>query len=316
VTRAVPFRSLVLLVGAISIFLLAGCGDDEPGAAARTSTSAPPVFPVTVEAEQGEVTIERRPEHIVSLSPSLTEMLYAIDAGDQVVAVDRFSDHPAGTPTTDLSGFRPNVEAIAGYDPDLVVLANDRDGVVDALGNLGIPTLLLSSPAHLDGVYDQIELLGTATGHAEQATTVATNLRDDLERIAATASDPDEPVPYYYELSDTYHSVTSDTFIGEILGLAGLASIADEADPAAGGFPQLTAEYVLDADPELIFLAHAGGDTPTPDEVAARPGWDQLQAVQDDRVIVLEPDLASRWGPRLSELLQVVVDATRSGPSG
>ncbi|MGH9250228.1 MAG: ABC transporter substrate-binding protein, partial [Acidimicrobiales bacterium] len=277
----------------------------EARAAARNAA-----FPVVVTAENGDVELTAQPQRIVSLSPSLTELLFAIEAGDQVVAVDQYSDFPAGTPVTDLSGFQPNVEAIGGYQPDVVVVASDRDGVVDALGGLGIPTLLLSSADGLDDVYDQIETLGAATGHADAAGALADRLRVDLDEIAASVPERDEPLRYFYELSEGLHSVTSDTFIGEVLGLAGLTSIADGVDDTAGGFPQLSTEYVLDADPDVVFLAHTDGTGQDPAEVAARPGWSELGAARNGNLVVLDPDISSRWGPRLVELLRAVVAAT------
>jgi cobalamin transport system substrate-binding protein len=292
----------------------AGCGDDGDTASSEAAAARPAgteaAFPVVVSADNGDVEIAEQPQRIVSLSPSLTELLFAIDAGDQVVAVDKHSDFPAGTPLTDLSGFQPNVEAIGGYEPDLVVVAGDRDGVVPALDTLGIPTLLLPSAASLDDVYGQIDVLGAATGHPDAATTLAAGLRSDLERLAASVPERDEQLSYFYELSDDLYTVTSDTFVGELLGLAGMTSIADAVDNAAGGFPQLSAEYVVDADPDVIFLAHTDGTRQDPGEVAARPGWSQLRAVQNDAVIVLDPDVSSRWGPRIVELLRDVVDAT------
>lgn len=308
-------RPILVLIVALAA-LLAACGADttaDTAAPATEASAAAPEFPVSVVADQGTVDIATRPTRIVSLSPSLTEILYAIGAADQVVAVDKFSDHPAGTPVTDLSGFRPNVEAIGSYRPDLVVLANDRDGIVDALANLDVPTLLLGSPAHLRDVYDQITTLGEATGHADDADELADSLRTELQTVADEAPEREEPLRYFYEVSDTYHSVTSGTFTGELLGLVGLHSIADDAPDAAGGYPQLSAEAVLRADPDVVFLAHAGPLNPTPAEVAARPGWDQLAAVREGRVIALDPDLASRWGPRIVDLLGSVVDALRSG---
>jgi len=308
-------RSLLAAV-ALSTVLLGACGDStdtQAEDAPTTTTTAPASYPVSVVADQGQVTIPARPSRIVSLSPSLTEILYAIGAGDQVVAVDKFSDHPDGTPKTDLSGFRPNVEAIGGYQPDLVVLASDKDGIVDVLTNLDVPTLLLGSPAHLPDVYDQVTTLGAATGNLRAATELAETMREDLQRIAKAVPERDTPLRYFYEVSDTYHSVTSETFTGQLLRLVGLRSIADDAPDPAGGYPQLSAESVLRADPDLIFLAHAGTPNPTPAEVAGRPGWSQLAAVRNGRVIALDADLASRWGPRIVELLQAVVDALPAG---
>jgi iron complex transport system substrate-binding protein len=175
---------------------------------------------------------------------------------------------------------------------------------------VGIPTLLLPSAASLDDVYRQIDVLGAATGHSDTAGTLAADLRSELERLAASVPESDRQLRYFYELSDDLYTVTSDTFIGELLGLAGMASIADAVNDTAGGFPRLSAEYVLDADPDVIFLAHTDGTGQDPAEVAARPGWDELQAVRSDAVVVLDADISSRWGPRIVELLAAVVDAT------
>ena len=299
---------------------LSACGGDDDGAATRATTTAAPVttaapepaFPVVVDAENGEVEIAAAPQRVVSLSASLTELLFAIGAGDQVLAVDEHSDFPAGTPVSDLSGFRPNVEAIAGYEPDLVVLASDREGVVDALAGLGIPTLWLPSADSLDDVYREIGVLGQATGHVDAATALAGQMRTDLADIEASVPEREQSLRYFYELSDSFHSATSETFIGEVLGLAGLASIADGVDAAAGGFPQLSAEYVLDADPDVIFLAHTDGTGQDPAEVAARPGWGDLRAVKNGAVVVLDTDVATRWGPRIVDLLRSVVDMTNT----
>jgi iron complex transport system substrate-binding protein len=303
-------RTALLLVGGLLSLLLSACGGDSADDTADAVTPAQTsTFPVTVQADQGPVTIEQQPARIVSLSPSLTEMLFAIDAGDQVVAVDSNSDYPAGVPKTELSGFRPNAEAIAGYQPDLVVVSGDRNGLVTALTNLSIPVVVLPSPDHIDEVYEQIELLGDATGHPDDAGDVAETMRAELKEFADDAPTRTKPVAYYYELSDTYHSVTSSTFIGEIMKLAGLESIADKAPDAAGGFPQLSPEYVVDANPLVIFLSYPGGNA-DPVAVAGRPGWSTVDAIEAGHVIVLESDLASRWGPRLPQLLKTVIDET------
>ena len=323
----------LLLAGAL---VLASCGDDSSGSASPTTATAPTAvdgatdpdgadpgdsptsvatFPVTVEGENGAVELAAQPTRIVSLSASVTEVLFSIDAGDQVIAVDQYSDHPAGTPITDLSGFRPNIEAIGGYEPDLVVVSSDRDGLVDALTGVGIPVVLLSSPDDLASLYDHIAVLGAATGHPAEAQALVEQMRTDIDALAAEAPDRDAPLPYFYELSEGHHSITSDTFVGELLARAGLVSIGDGVDEAAGGFPQLSAEYVLDADPAVIFLAYTDGTDADPAAVAARPGWSELTAVREDRVVALDADVASRWGPRVVDLLALVIDATGDGPT-
>ena len=301
-------RSLVALVAALT--LVAACGDDEDsssGSATEDTASAEPAadaFPATV----GDVTVEAAPERIVSLSPSATESLFAIGAGDQVEAVDQQSDYPEGVPTTELDALEPNVEALLAYDPDLVVIDGPNDEVETPLADLGVPVLVQPAAETFDDVYQQVRDLGTITGHAEEADEVATEIQTNIEELSASAPQPDEPLTYYHELDDTFYTATSSTFIGRVYEAAGLQNIADEADDGSG-YPQLSAEYIIDADPDLIFLADTECCGQSPETVAERPGWGDLTAVQDGAVVALEDDIVSRWGPRVDDFLQTVVEA-------
>jgi iron complex transport system substrate-binding protein len=314
-------RLLAALVAALAL-VAAACGDDD-GPVATSGDTVPgepadgeaagdeSAFPVTVTSDGTDTTIESRPEAIVSLSPTGTEMLYALGAGDQVVAVDSFSYFPDEAPTTDLSAFDPNVEAIIAYEPDLVILSDDRNDVVDGLAAVDVPTLVLPAAANIDDTYTQIELLGAATGNLGDAAELVATMQSDIEALLADLPERDEPLTYYHELDDTLYSVTSQTFIGEIYALAGLENVADSAEGAgdSGGYPQLSAEFLVDADPDLIFLADTKCCGQDADTVAARPGWSELSAVQAGNVIELDDDVASRWGPRIVELLEAIVDA-------
>ena len=309
-----PTRAIAL---AALLALAAGCGgdDDSPPQSGDPDTNADDAtgaadaaFPVDVEAANGTVTIEAEPVRIVSLSPTATEMLYAIGAGDQVEAVDDFSNYPEGTPMTDLSGFEPSVEAVTTYDPDLVVLSFDANDVVAGLERVGIPVLELPAAASLDESYDQITQLGAATGHADGATEVVDDMQADIDDLAAQAAERDQPLTYYHELDDQLHTATSQTFIGQIYALAGLENVADPADDGSG-YPQVSAELLLDSDPDMIFLADEAAGIDAAD-VAARPGWDQVTAVRNGNVVELDPDITSRWGPRVVEFLRSVVKAT------
>src|SRR5688572_12023531 len=248
------------------------------------------------------------PERIVSLSATATEMLFAIGAGDQVVAVDDQSDYPPGVPVTDLSGFEPNAEAVAGYDPDLVVMSDGS--IADSLEELEIDTLVQSAPKRLRGAYRQIRELGDVTGHEEEAEAVVAQMKSDIADLQDQVPDRDEQPTVFYELDDQYFSVTSATFIGQVLSLAGLANIADEAEDKAGGYPQLSAEYIIDTDPDYILLADTECCGQNADTVAARPGWSDIAAVSNGNVVLLQDDIASRWGPRVVDLLQTIVEAT------
>ena len=253
-------------------------------------------------------------ERIVSISTVATEMLFAIDAGDRVVAVDSMSNYPAEAPTTDLSGYQPNVEAILGFAPDLVVLSYDPGDVVAGLEAAGVATLLQGAAYTLADTYDQITALGAITGDVDEAAALVAGMQSEMAELAASVQERDEPLSYYHELDATLYTVTSSTFIGEVYALAGLVNAADAADPdgASWGYPQLSAEYLLDADPDLIFLADTRCCSQTAVTVAERPGWETLTAVTNGTVVELDDDVASRWGPRIVDLLRVIVDSVNA----
>jgi len=294
-----------VLLGAVALLVPAA-----PASAARA-------FPVTVHAADGTVRITARPTAIVSLSPTATEMLYAIGAGSQVKAVDLNSDYPPGVPRTQLDGNNPNVEAIAAYKPDLVVASDEAANVDRQLRALGIPVVSEPAAADLSQEYAQFDELGQVTGHEAQARAEVGKIKRQIARIVASVHKPSRPETYYYELDQTYYSATSSTFIGQVLALLGLRSIADAARGTAanGGYPQLSGEFILKANPDYILLADTICCGQSAATVAGRPGWSGLAAVKGGRVIGLSDDIASRWGPRVVDLLSEVAAELRAHPA-
>ncbi|MGW0036497.1 ABC transporter substrate-binding protein [Gordonia sp. NPDC003376] len=282
--RNVPVSVLVAVLVAL-VVSVAGCGSSGQGSGSSSSTVA-----------ASDVA------RIVSLSPTGTEMLYAVGAGDRVVAVDDQSDHPTNAPRTSLSGYTPNVEAILGYDPDLVVLSDDTNDVVAGLERVGVQVLQLPAATTLDDTYAQIEKVGAATGREAKAGEVVSSMRTQIEEIVRSVPEREVPLTYYHELDDTYYTVTDDTYIGQIYRMLGLTSIAT----GQNGYPQLSAEYIIEQNPQVIFLADAQCCGVTPEKVAARPGWGDLRAVTDHDVYVLDADIASRWGPRIVDFMRSV----------
>ena len=287
------------ILGPLLVVVIAACG----GAKASSAMSGVPAAAEPAGHER-----------IVSISTVATEMLFAIDAGDRVVAVDSMSNYPAEAPTTDLSGYQPNVEAILGFAPDLVVLSYDPGDVVAGLEAAGVATLLQGAAYTLADTYDQITALGAITGDVDEAAALVAGMQSEMAELAASVRERDEPLSYYHELDDTLYTVTSSTFIGEVYALAGLVNAADAADPdgASWGYPQLSAEYLLDADPDLIFLADTRCCSQTAVTVAERPGWETLTAVTNGAVVELDDDVASRWGPRVVDLFRVIVDSVNT----
>ena len=306
------------LVGATLLALaLAACGGERSDPAAAPAVTAPgqtasvpaQAFPVTVEGDNGSLVVEEEPSRIVSLSSTATESLFAIGAGDQVIAVDDQSNYPAEAPMTDLSGFQPNVEAIAGYEPDLVIAAYDPGGLVQGLEKVGIPVLLQDAAPDLDAAFAQIETLGAATGHVEEAQGVADDMKQQIDELIASAPEPVAGATVYHELGPDFFSATSATFIGSIYERLGLENIADEAKKAGTGYPQLSAEYIVKADPDLIVLADTKCCGQTAALVAKRPGWKTMSAVTGDDVVEASDDITSRWGPRTVDFVALVVQA-------
>jgi ABC-type Fe3+-hydroxamate transport system substrate-binding protein len=251
------------------------------------------------------------PQRIVSLSPTATEDLFAIGAGKQVVAVDDQSNYPASAPKTKLSGYTPNAEAVAAYHPDLVVIANDANGLVAALGKLKIPVLIEPPAPGLSGAYTQLLRLGRATGHTAGAAVVVKRMQQGVAKAVASMPKGSH-LSFYEELSPDYYSATSKTFGGQALKLLGLRDIADKADKSGSGYPKLSAEYIVAADPDLIVLADTKCCGQTPAKVAARPGWGTIAAVRNGGVIGVSDDVASRWGPRIVDFMNAVAAKARS----
>ena len=307
-------RPLAAAVAALLMLAFAACGGDDGGGEAAplpatTAAAEQPAaeFPVTIEAANGSVVLEERPDRIVSLSPTATESLFAIGAGEQVIAVDDQSNFPAEAPVTDLSGFQPNIEAIVGYEPDLVVAGFDPGGLVDGLEQVGVTVLLQPAAADLEEAFGQIDELGAATGHAGEADELVDEMDARIDELVAAAADDAEGLSVYHELGPDFFSATSQTFVGSVYELLGLENIADEAGAEAPDYPQLSAEHILSSDPDLIVLADTNCCGQTAAKLRGRPGWKQIGAVAEGRVVEADDDVASRWGPRTVDFVELVV---------
>ena len=292
------FRPIALTV---TVLLLAPLA---PANAASTATK----YPLIISSGGYSTTITKKPTRIISLSPSATESLFEIGAGKQVIAVDSLSNFPKSAPISELGAFEPNVEAIAALKPDLVVLSVDAMKslvVKEALEKLKIAVLMEKAPENLAQAYKGIEVLGAVTDHTSEAKKLtfkmAALIKSIVNRTKKTVK-----ITFFHELDNTLYSVTSDTFIGKVYKDFGLINIADKAAGADSyGYPQLSAEYLLKADPDVIFLADAeyGESAAT---VKARAGWSGITAVTKKNVFALPNDIPSRWGPRLVDFYRYV----------
>jgi iron complex transport system substrate-binding protein len=295
---------------------LSGCGDDTSSDEASISAQKTATYPVTLNSGNHETVIDKKPERIVSLSPTATETLFAIDAGKQVIAVDDQSTFPDNAPKTNLSGFTPNTEAILGYKPDLVVAQMDANGLFAALQSANVDVLVQPPATNLDDVYKQIADLGMATDHVQYAEDLNKHMRTTIDEKVKAAGTKAKGKTYYHEVDNTYYSSTSSTFIGQVYGLFGMTNIADSAASGGNQYPQLSSEYIVQQNPDFIFLADTKCCAQNLQAVKARAGWSSLKAVTANQVVELDDDVASRWGPRVVELVDDVSTAVNATPAG
>ena len=305
--KQIPHLPIASALALVALLTLTGCGETSSSEDIKTTASSAD-YPVTIDAANGEVTLDQQPERIVSLSPSATEILFAIGAGDQVVAADEYSTYPPQAPATKLSAYDPNIEAIAGYAPDLVVIANDTNGIVGALAKLNIPTIVNPAPVTIDAGYDGVAALGLATGHVDETAKVVAQMRAAIDKALEAA--PQEGLRVYHELDEKLYAASSNSFIGSVYDSLGATNIADRADKQKSGYPQLTEEAIIAADPELIVITDQVSYTA--DDVASRPGWENVSAVKNGNIVTVDADISSRWGPRLAQLVESIADAMAS----
>jgi len=286
-------KTLLLLLLPLFFLLGPACSDDDDGGGAIGSSSA-----VEIKGTDGvTVILTEAPKRIVSLAPHATEIICAIDAGDSLAAVDKFANCPASSKSKpEVDGFTPSVEAIAALKPDFVYMVFDPGEVAASLRRLDIKVLNLDVPDSLDGVFEHIELWGRITRHEDDASDVVGDMkkqRDDVLKSVPSSGGP----RYFHELDPELFTVRDDTFEGSLYKLLKAENIAMGADSP---YPQLSTEAVVSRDPQVIVLL----DGQTVADVRARPGWQNIAAVRNSKICVLNPDLLSRPGPNIIDGLE------------
>jgi len=303
--------SLVVAI-ALALGALATSGASSASAA---SDFAPRLhFPMTISTPAGKIHLARAPKRIISLSPAATEILYAIGAGPQVVAVDKDSNFPkTGLPKVRFDAFNPNVEAIVAMRPSLVVVSYNPNNLEAQLASAGIAVMEQDAAATLRDTYQQITWLGDATGHYSRSLLVAENVKAEIAKDVAKVPAHHPAVSVYFELDPSLYSATSQTYVGQLLKSLGVTNIADAvASPLDYGYPQLSAEYVVKANPKVIFLADTVCCAQSYSTVKKRPGFSIIAAVRNRHVFGLNDDIASRWGPRVAVLMdELTADVLR-----
>jgi len=297
-------RRFLLLTLFITLMTASACAPQ------ATATSAP----VLMDGLGREITLAGPAQRVVSLAPSNTEILFAIGAGDQVVGRDQLSDFPEeAKKVADVgSTFDAlNTEQIVSLKPDLVLAAEiNTPEQVKQLEDLGLTVYYLKNPLTLEEMYGNLGVVAQLTGHKQEAATLIESLKKRVvavdEKIASISSRPN----VFYELDATDpakpYTAGKGTFITQLIDRAGGHNIAADLD----GYPQMSLEQVVAADPAFIILGDARYGV-SPESIAQRPGWENLAAVKNGQVVPFNDDLVSRPGPRLVDALEELAKLLR-----
>ncbi|KAF0110919.1 MAG: iron complex transport system substrate-binding protein [Chloroflexi bacterium] len=291
--------------------LLAGCVSQPAPVIVPTLEPTATFSPIqVVDGLDRSITLDQPAQRIVSLAPSASEILFAVGAGSQVVGRDSFSNYPEMVKEIqDVGGSMGNYsyEMIASLTPDLVVAAEiNTPEQVKALEDLGLTVYYIANPSGMDGLYPILDTLGALTGHSAEATVLVDSLKARVEAVAGTIAKTESRPVVFYELDGSEPAKPwtpgPGTFLDQLIQMAGGINLGSSLTSA---WAQISVEELLVQDPDLILL----GDSiygMTPDQVAARPGWENLKAIKQNQIFGFNDDLVSRPGPRLVDGLEAL----------
>ena len=248
------------------------------------------------------------PKRIISLSPSITEILFEIGSGNQVIAVDNLSNYPNEAPITNISAYDPNVEAISLLNPDLVILSYNIKNLKAALKKIGIETIYLPAPLNFEDILDQIDYLGLQTGNEDKAKKLISKMKNRMKTLQKLREN-ETATKIYHEIDPNYYSPSKFSFIGDIYQKLNYKNVADKADISNLGYPKLSPELIISENPDLIVLP--GKDNKYVEKVKLRPGWGYIEAVKKNNFLLTNNDIASRWGPRILNFASILVEYSK-----
>ena len=248
------------------------------------------------------------PKRIISLSPSITEILFEIGSGNQVIAVDNLSNYPNEAPITDISAYDPNVEAISLLNPDLVILSYNIKNLKAALKKIGIETIYLPAPLNFEDILDQIDYLGLQTGNEDKAKKLISKMKNRMKTLQKLREN-ETATKIYHEIDPNYYSPSKFSFIGDIYQKLNYKNVADKADISNLGYPKLSPELIISENPDLIVLP--GKDNKYVEKIKLRPGWSYIEAVKKNNFLLTNNDIASRWGPRILNFASILVEYSK-----
>jgi iron complex transport system substrate-binding protein len=304
----------VKLIILLSLLWLAACASTFPTPATPTVSLAAPspseTWPLTVTDDlDRQVTVKARPERIVSLLPSNTEILFAVGAGPQVVGVTSYCNYPPEATSRPQIGGITNqaisVETIVSLEPDLVLASGSQNELIPILAETGLAVIALE-PATFEDIQANIDLVGQVTGHADQANGIVGDMRRRAEAVQAkiaTIPENERPTVFYEVWDEPLMTAGPRTYIGQMIELAGGRNIFAGVDQ---DWPQVSAELIVSRNPAVILGPESHAEALAAEQIIARPSWSSIAAVQNNRIYLLDSDMVSRPGPRLINILEEI----------
>jgi len=303
---------LLLCVLLIALTTVLGCaGKDRDQSNQKAQKIPGQEFPGTIKDDLGrQVTLQSKPERIISVAPSHTEILFALGAGNRVVGVTTYCNYPEEAQSREkIGGFSsPSLEKIIALQPDLVIVSNDKQQtLIQGLDNAGVPVMAFS-PESIDETMATIKLIGQATGNNAAAATLNDDLQKRIDAVAARVKTIPETqrLRVYYELwYEPLMSAGPNTLAGDLIEKAGGKSITADAKE---DYPEFSEEVILSRDPQVMLHTYSHGNQDVPDaaRIARRPGWSELSFVKTSRIYSLDADLIDRSGPRAIDALELI----------
>ena len=318
----------LILAACMLLALLAGCSKQENSADTQDEVTLPmteeqePVVdgpeipdddegPVTVTDMSGrEITLEQPADRIVALAAADCEILYAIGAGDRLVGRGEYCDYPAevlDVPSVQ-SGYDTNIEQIIALEPQVLLMSTmaQTDEQVQQLEAAGV-RVVVSDAQDIEGTYTAISMIGELVGRQAEAASIVESMQKTFDEIKANAGDGSKTV--YFEVSPLQYGLWTagtGTFMDEIANMMGLKNCFADVT----GWSEISEEQVLERNPDyIVTISMYYGEGPTPEEeILARPGWENVTAVKNGKILNLQNNELSRPAPRLAEGAQALYD--------
>lgn len=308
------FASLLAFFMAF-MFILAGCGNatDNETESKKSETSTKSAFPVTVTDGTGEeITIEDKPERIVSLLPSNTETAYALGLENEIVGVSDYDNYPESvSEKTKLGGIEINVEKLLELNPDLALLSasqgvNDKD-TIKQLQSAGIDVVVVPDANSIEGAYETIELIAKSTGKQAKGEEIITGMKEEVAAIKEKAADVKETKKVWIEVSASpdLYTTGSGTFMDEMLKIIGAENISADQE----GWVTMSEETVIERNPDVIITTYGYYVDNPEEQIYTRSGWTEVNAVKNKEVYDVNSDTVTRPGPRLIDGLKEIAEA-------